>query len=347
MKKQETKEQFNPKNERIKYQFRIHTKRAIKKDEKTIIAELCYLREYELFDNFAGFETFNSTKADKYINYLFDQGYSISYINDALRTLKVFLIWLERQKGYRSKINYNDIDYLNITNNQRRAAKASEHKRSYSFEQIIQTIHQMPSETIINRRDKAMISTNALCSLRISELRTIKLKNLIEEEGKCFIHINPKDIDSKFAKARYADCIALPQDIFDNVINWKNELVTKFGFTSKDTLFPKIPSNFNQLNLLESIMTKEEIKSGSQIRDIFRNAFEKAGLEYINPHNFRHTRTKFAMKQSPQYLNATRQSLGHKNIDTTLGSYGELSIYEQREVIGNVMVVKELDQPKT
>ncbi len=347
MKKQETKEQFNPQNERIKYQFRIHTKRAIKKDEKTIIAELKYLREYEIFSLFVGFEKYDSTQADKYINYLFDQNYSLSYINDTLRTLKVFLNWLERQKGFRSKINYNDIDYLNITNNQRRASKATEHKKSYSFDQIIKTIRQMPCETILERRNKAIISANALCSLRISELRTIKLKNLIEEDGKCFIHINPKDIDSKFAKARYADCVALPQDIFDNVINWKNELMTKFGFTGKDPLFPKIPSNFNQFNLLESAITKEEIKSGSQMRDIFKNAFEKAGLEYINPHNFRHTRTKFAMKQSPLYLNATRQSLGHKNIDTTCNVYGELSTYEQREVIGNVKVIKELKQPES
>ncbi|MCE3255720.1 MAG: site-specific integrase [Rickettsiaceae bacterium] len=338
MKKKEKQDQFNPKNERIKYQFRIHTKRAIKKDEKTIIAELQYLREYELFSFFADFETYNSTKADKYINYLFDQDYSLSYINDALRTLKIFLVWLERQKGYRSKIQYNDIDYLNITNNQRRASKATEHKKSYSFDQIVNTIRQMPGETMIERRNKAIISANALCSLRISELRTVKLKNLIEEDGKCFIHINPKDIDSKTAKARYADCIGLPQDIFDNVINWKNELVAKFQFGSKDPLFPKIPSNFNQFNLLESTITKEEIKSGSQMRDIFRNAFEKAGLEYINPHNFRHTRARFAMKQSPQYLNAIRQSLGHKNIDTTLSSYGELSIDEQREVIAGVKI---------
>jgi integrase/recombinase XerD len=239
MKIKENKEKFNPKNERIKYQFRIHVKRAIRKDDKTIIAELKYLREYELFDNFANFETYNNTKADKFINYLFDQDYSLSYINDTLRTLKVFLTWLERQKGYRSKINYNDIDYLNITNNQRRTSKATEHKKSYSFEQIIKTIRQMPDKTMIERRNKAIISTNALCSLRISELRTIKLKNLIEEDGKCFIHINPKDIDSKFAKARYADFANLPQDIFDNVINWKNELVVKFQFTSKDPLFPK------------------------------------------------------------------------------------------------------------
>lgn len=179
MKVKEKQSQFSPNNERIKYKYRIHVKRALKKDSKTIIAELKYLREYDLFDNFAGFEKFNSTRADKYISHLFDQDYSISYINDALRTLKTFLTWLERQKGYKSKINYNDIDYLNITNNQRRAAKATEHKKSYSFEQIIKTIRNMPDKTMIERRNKAIISANALCSLRISELRTIKLKNLM------------------------------------------------------------------------------------------------------------------------------------------------------------------------
>ena len=74
----------------------------------------------------------------------------------------------QKFKGYKSKINYNDIDYLNITNNQRRASKATEHKKSYSFDQIVKTIRQMPSKTMIERRNKAIISANALCSLRIS-----------------------------------------------------------------------------------------------------------------------------------------------------------------------------------
>ena len=339
MKKKEKQDQFNPANERIKYKYRIHVKRALKKDEKTIIVELKYLREYEIFSLFAGFEKYNSTQADKYINYLFDQDYSVSYINDALRTLKVFLTWLERQKGYRSKIDYNDIDYLNLSNNQRRAGKSVEHKKSYSYEQITTTIRKMPENEMIKRRNKAIVSANALGSLRISELRTIKLKNLIMEDGRCFIHVNAKDMASKRAKSRYADFVQLPQDIFDNVINWKNELEQKYGFKDKDPLFPKIPSNFNQLNLLESNITKEEIKSCSQVREIFKKAFNDAGFPYINPHNFRRTRTKFAMKQSPAYLNATRQALGHKNIDTTLNSYGDMSIDEQREVVAEVRII--------
>jgi len=109
----------------------------------------------------------------------------------------------------------------------------------------------MPSNTMIERRNKAIISLNALCALRINELRTVKLKNLIQEDGKCFVDVNPKYIESKFAKSREADFMQLPQDIFDNIISWKSELL-KIGFNDKDPLFPKIPSNFNQLNLLEN-----------------------------------------------------------------------------------------------
>jgi len=338
MKRKENPEQFNASNERNKYKYRIHVKCAWKKDEKTIIAELKYLREYEIFSSFGGFENFDNMKANKYIDYLFDCGYSASYANDALRTLRVFLTWLAKQKGYRSKIEFNDIDYLNLSNNQKRASRAPEHKRSYTYDQIIQTIRKMPSDTMIQRRNKALISTNAACSLRVSELRTIKLKNLIQEDGKCFIHVNAKDIKSKFAKSRYADFVQLPQDIFDNILNWKKELVQKYGFGDKDLFFPKIPNNFNQLNLLESNITKEEIKSCCQIREIFRTAFETADLEYINPHNFRHTRAKFSEKQSPRYLNAISKSLGHKTVGVTLSSYSDLSVDEQREIIAEVKI---------
>ena len=342
MKHKENKDQFNPKNERLKYEYSIHKKRVGRKDEKTIIETLKCLREFEDFIKFAGFETYNEMLADKYIDYLFDKKYSLSLINSSIRELKEFLLWLERKKGYRSKINYEDIDYLNISDNQRRMAKSPEYKRCYSYDEIISTIRGMPSNSLIEKRNKAIISLNALASLRVSELRTVKLKNVITEDGKYFIYVNPKDMEVKGAKTRYADFVALPDDILDNALDWKAFLV-KSGFNGKDPLFPKIPNNFNQLNLLESNLTHEEIKSNSVIHTIFKNAFLNAGLEYIEPHSFRRTRAKFAQKQSPEYLNATRQALGHSSIDTTLSSYGDLAVSDQREIIGGVRVFGELD----
>ena len=78
------------------------------------------------------------------------------------------------------------------------------------------------------------------------------------------------------------------------------------------------------------------IKSNSTICNIFKKAFTNAGFEYINPHNFRHTAIRFAETQSPAFLNAVRQSLGHKSIETSFNSYGELSEYDQRERINGL-----------
>ncbi|MEQ1789589.1 MAG: site-specific integrase [Rickettsiales bacterium] len=325
---------FNPVNERSKYKYRAHIRRALKKDNKTIIAILKHIRDFEKFIGFAGFEKFNETIADKYIASLFDADLSLSYIDDNIRTLKEFLRWLERQKGYRSKINYNHIDYLNISANQRKTAKATEYKKSYSYKQIIDTIRKMPDATITQRRNKAIISLQALCGLRISELRTIKLKNLIEEDGNYFIYVNPKDMEVKYAKTRHANFMSLPDDIIINVLEWRDYLIRQ-GFTDKDPFFPQINSVFNQHNLLENKITNNEIRSNTTIRNVFKSAFEIAGHVYLRPHSFRHTIARFAEKQTPEFLNAIRQSLGHSSIDTTFQSYGKLSEYEQRERISN------------
>src|SRR5690606_30998953 len=104
---------------------------------------------------------------------MFSADLSLYYITDNIRALKDFLNWLERQLGYRRKINYNHIDYLNVSRNQRKTAKATEYQKAYKYDQIIQTIRQMPADKDKAKRDKAIISLQALCTLRISELRTV------------------------------------------------------------------------------------------------------------------------------------------------------------------------------
>lgn len=320
---------FNPSNERAKFRYRTHICRVRRRDEKTIIAALKHLRDYEIFTSFAGFETFNENKADKYITHLFSRDLSLSYINDNIRALRDFLTWLERQRGYRSKLTYDHIDYLNISDNQRRTAKAEEYKKSYLFSQIISTIRAMPESTLAQRRNKAIISLQALCGLRINELRTIKMKNLIEEEGHYFVYVSPKDMQVKFAKTREANFINLPEDISQNVLKWRDYLLRQ-GYTTKDPLFPAIDSSFNQLNLLQNTLTRKHIHSSTTLRKIFQAAFEAAGHVYLNPHRFRHTILRHAEKVDPEYFNAVRLSLGHSSVETSFQSYGKLSNIEKR-----------------
>ena len=320
---------YNAENEKVKYKYRIHKKRTKRKDFKTVRADLLHIREFEIFTGFKGFGIFNGDIADQYIDWLFSQGYSVPYINDNLRALRDFLNWLERQRGYRTKINYEHIEYLHISDNQRKTAKATEYKKSYTFEQIIKTIRLMQVITLIEKRNIAIVSLQALCGLRISELRTVRLKSLICEDGAWFVDVNPKYMEVKRAKQRYANFMPLPEDIAQNILLWRDYLLS-IGFKPTDYLFPIIPSKFNQHNMLESKVENAPIKSNTTIRNIFKKSFENAGYEYIRPHSLRHTIIKFAEHQTPAFLNACRQSLGHESIDTSFSSYGQLSDAEQR-----------------
>lgn len=85
--------------------------------------------------------------------------------------------------------------------------------------------------------------------------------------------------------------------------------------------------------MLESNLSNAPIKSNTTMRDIFKKTFEAAGYEYLRPHSFRHTMVKYAEKQTPEFMNAIRQSLGHSSIDVSFSSYGQLSELEQRERI--------------
>ena len=256
----------------------------------------------------------------------------MSYVSGTLRAMKDFLTWLERQRGYRSKIDYNHIAYLSLTRNQLRTAKSKRYQKAYSFDDIVRTIRQMSNQTDRQLRDKALISVHALTNLRISELRTIKISSIIEEDGVYFLDVCPRVMKVKFAKARQVVFLALPEDIQENVMRWKKRL-TSLGYKKDDPLFPAIDNRFNAENLLEDQIRPNEIKSDTTIRNIFKKAFESAGLEYINPHSFRNTIARHAQKQSPEFLNAIRQNLGHSSIDTTLNSYGQLSVHDQRKTI--------------
>jgi len=44
---------------------------------------------------------------------MLEKNVSLSYVDDNLRALKQFLIWLQKQRGYRNKIDPNHIDYRN------------------------------------------------------------------------------------------------------------------------------------------------------------------------------------------------------------------------------------------
>jgi integrase len=78
------------------------------------------------------------------------------------------------------------------------------------------------------------------------------------------------------------------------------------------------------------------------IRDIFRNAFEAAGLPYFNPHSLRDTLVQLGEQvcTTPEQFKAWSQNLGHERVMTTLTSYGTVAQHRQAELIRGMGLAK-------
>jgi integrase len=197
----------------------------------------------------------------------------------------------------------------------------------------------MPDKTALERRNKAMISLCFLTTPRISALTTARLlsiKHMQNCDAYAFLQ-NPKCIDTKFAKDITAFFVGSEQDIYDNVLNWQQEL-REHGFDDKAPLFPRITPSFDKQGKHCQILSKELIASSTTIRDIFRKAFVNNGLPYIKPHNFRHTIVRYCHEQAnaSQLSTALQDNLGHEKSKDTIDIYGSLSIKQRAKVLKEV-----------
>ena len=92
-----------------------------------------------------------------------------------MNSLKTFLKWLSCQPGYKSRIGRTDIEYLNPSDKEVRAAKQPGLKRFPALEQIRKTIFAMPTGTIIERRDRAVVAFTILTGMRDNAIASLPL----------------------------------------------------------------------------------------------------------------------------------------------------------------------------
>jgi integrase len=75
--------------------------------------------------------------------------------------------------------------------------------------------------------------------------------------------------------------------------------------------------------------------TAAPIRQLFRKAFEQAGLPYFKPHSIRDTLVQLGERtcRSPEEFKAWSQNLGHEQVLTTFTSYGAVGAHRQAELI--------------
>jgi integrase/recombinase XerD len=331
----------NANNERIKRQYFIFLKEAKRQNEASVDAAAKSISRFELYTKFKDFKAFHFEQAVAFKKHLAQQDnqqtgnkLSKATLNSTLRQLKTFFEWLAMQSGYKSRLNYTDMEYFNLSAKETRIATAKRQKPVPTLEQVKHVIDTIPCSTEIEQRNRALIAFTILTGARDAAIASMKIKHVDLVTKSIFQ--DARDVNTKFSKTFTTYFFPVGDDIEQIVIDWITYLKEELLFGNDDPLFPQTEVTQGKNRTFEaSGLKRENWSTASPIRDIFKKAFEATGLPYFNPHSFRNTLVIFSQTicQSPEEVKAWSQNLGHEGVMTTFYSYGEVQESRQGEII--------------
>lgn len=331
----------NASNERVKRDYFRFLAEAKGRDVATIDRVAKSLARFEIGTGHKDFKRFHREQAVAFKRRLGEamgersgERLSKATVQSALRDLKAFFEWLSREPGFRSHIEYADADYFNLSEKDAAIARARREKAVPTLEQVAHVLRAMPCATVVERRDRALVALTAITGARVMALATFRLGHVNLEGG--FVEQDARTVATKFAKSFRTIFMPVCEDALPYVADWVTELRDQHLYGPDEPLFPATAVGVGEHGGFEPQgIARHGWASSGPIRDIFRRAFEGAGLPYYNPHSFRDMLVRHAMTldMTPEAMKAWSQNLGHSDVLTTFTSYGTVPAHRQAELI--------------
>lgn len=338
----------HPDNERIKRQYFAFLKEAKRQSEDSVDAVAMALARFEADTRYRDFRAFHFEQAVAFKRRLADRDSQVTgeklskaTLNSTLAYLKRFFQWLAQQPGYKSRLNYSDAEYFNLSEKDTRVATARRERPAPTLEQVKHVIATMPAVTEIERRNRALVAFALLTGARDGALATLRLKHLDLAAGS--VYQDARDVATKFSKSFTTYFFPVGLEVRQIVEDWVSYLRQQKLWGNDAPLFPASRIELGVTRHFEVVgIDQKAWSTASPIRAIFKQAFEAAGLPYFNPHSFRRTLAQLGetMCKTPEQFKAWSQNLGHEGVLTTFYSYGSVAERRQGEII------KDLAQPK-
>jgi len=324
----------NPKNERIKRRYVEFLKHADGRADATIRQIEKAIQQYEDFTDRADFSTFDQRRARAFKEHLTQRRLSKATLLSMVTALKRFFGWLALQNGYKSKIAVTDIEFLNLSEKDTRAAKAPGERRYPTIEQVEHVLSGMPDDTDIHKRDRALIAFTAITGVRDGALVSLRLKHV--DPATAHVMQNPREVATKASKRIDTYFFPVSDQCEDIARKWLQYLREVLLFCADDPIFPKTRMGLDADDCFTPAgISREFWSNAGPVRKVFKSAFEAAGLPNFTPHSFRHMLAHLAYSHcnGPEALKSWSQNLGHESPLTTFTSYGTVSTDRQRELV--------------
>lgn len=331
----------NAANERVKRDYYRYLKEAKGRDEATIDAVAKSLARFEESTKRKDFRRFHREQAVAFKRALADavnartgERLSKATMLSTLRDLRAFFFWLAHLPGFKSHIAYADADYFNLSDKDVAVARARRDKAVPTIAQVEHVLSVMPGDTIVQRRDRALIAFTMLTGTRVTALTSLRLSHVNMAGG--YVDQDARTVRTKFAKTFRTYFMPVSERAVGIIADWHAELSADVTRGPDDALFPAtaialdLGGGFTPAGL-----HRQGWSTSEPVRAIFRRAFAAAGLPYFNPHSFRDMLVRHAMTLdlSPEAMKAWSQNLGHADVLTTFTSYGSVPGHRQGELI--------------
>lgn len=331
----------NAENERMKREYLDWLKGAQGRSEATLDIAAAAIDRFEAHAGFRDFKKFRREQAISFKQHLAGERHrttgkplSKATLYGTLKAVRAFFEWLSREPGYRSHVHASDTAYFRPNDNDARIATARRDRPAPSLKQVQHVIAAMPTDTVVQRRDRAVVALILLTGARDAAVASLRIKHL--DIGRRHLVQDAREVKTKRAKTFTTTFFPVGDDVVAVVSAWVDELTGKLLFGPDDPLFPATMNGLDADGRFAPVgLERVPWTTAAPIRAVFRKAFEGAGLPYYGPHSLRRTLTALAydLNLGPRELKSWSQNLGHESVLTTLGSYGTLSAVEQAEIM--------------
>jgi integrase len=331
----------NAANERIKHRYFAFLKEAYGYNEKTIDEVAKALSRFETHSRGRDFARFHFEQAIAFKRSLVEtprqltgKPLSKATSHKILSHLKRFFSWLARQRGFRSRLDSSDADYFNLSEKDVRIAQAQLPQAAPTLEQIHYVLSLMPSQSDIDKRNRAIVAFVQLTGARVAAIASMKLRHVKLEDS--VVHQDARQVRTKFSKTFITAFFPVGGQALEILSDWVRFLRNELRWDDDDPLFPATNVTRGERRLFEACGVKRKHWNTTEpVRKIFRRAFEGVGLRYFNPHSFRDTLVEFAERIccTPEEFKACSQNFGHEKVMTTFLSYGTVSEKRQIEIV--------------
>ncbi len=332
---------YNANNERIKRRYFTYLKEAMRYSEASVDGVAKALSRFEEATKYRDFKAFHFEQAVAFKRRLAAQvspktGRKLSKatLNGTLAYLKRFFHWLAGQPGYKSRLQYSDADYFNLSEKDVRIATARREAIGPTLDQVKHVISLMPTDTPIQCRDRALIAFTILTGARDSAIASMKMKHVDTNAG--YVEQDAREVQTKFSKTFTTYFFPVGDEIREIVADWIEYLRGEMLWGNDDPLFPATQVGLGESRQFQAIgLQRAHWSNASRIRTIFREAFTNADLPYFNPHSFRNTLVRLGQSlcRTPEEFKAWSQNLGHDKVLTTFINYGQVESSRQGKII--------------